>query len=97
WGDGSTSAGTIAGGPGTSPYTVSASHTYSATGAFTVTTTITDTGGSTSTATCPAVVQLAATGGRGPIDRFAAGMMLLAGLGLLGLGCLGLAWRRRKA
>ncbi len=97
WGDGSTSAGTIAGGPGTSPYTVSASHTYSATGAFTVTTTITDSGGASTTATCPAVVQLAATGGRGPVDRGAAGMMLLAGLGLLGLGCLGLAWRRRKA
>jgi hypothetical protein len=27
WGDGSTSSGTITGGPGTSAYTVSASHT----------------------------------------------------------------------
>ncbi len=52
WGDSSTSAGTISGGPGTTPYSVSGSHTYGSTGTFTVTTTITDVGGSTSTATC---------------------------------------------
>ena len=52
WGDSSTSAGTIAGGPGTAPYTVSGSHTYTSTGYFTVTTKVTDVGGSTTTATC---------------------------------------------
>jgi hypothetical protein len=96
WGDGSTSSGTIAGGPGTTGYTVSGSHTYSATGAFTVTTTITDTGGATSTATCPAVVQLPATGGGRPVESTVAELLLLTGLGLFGVGCLCLAWRRRR-
>src|SRR3989441_1844568 len=56
WGDSSSSSGTIAGGPSNAPYTVSGSHTYSTTGSFTVTTTINDTGGSTTTATCTVTV-----------------------------------------
>jgi len=56
WGDGTSSAGVITGGPGNLPYTVSGSHTYASTGFFTVTTTITDVGGSTTTATCSNVL-----------------------------------------
>ena len=65
WGDSSTSAGTITGGPGTTPYSVSGSHTYASTGYFTVTTTITDVGGSTSTATCSKVLVFAFAPGGG--------------------------------
>lgn len=56
WGDHSSSTGTIAGGPGLVPYDVSGSHTYSSTGSFTVTTTINDDGGATTTATCTVLV-----------------------------------------
>lgn len=49
WGDSSTSAGTISGGPGSGPYTVSGTHTYSTTGTFTITTTINDDSDSTTT------------------------------------------------
>jgi hypothetical protein len=56
WGDGSSSAATIAGGPGTGPYTVTGSHTYLSTGPFTIKTKIDDAGGSTTTATCQTVV-----------------------------------------
>src|SRR3989442_8694087 len=62
WGDSSSSSGTIAGGPGNAPYTVSGSHTYSSTGPFTVTTKINDTGGSTTTATCTVTVVPFASG-----------------------------------
>jgi hypothetical protein len=65
WGDSSSSAGTITGGPGTTLYTVSGSHTYASTGYFTVTTTITDVGGSTSTATCTKVLVFAFAPGGG--------------------------------
>ncbi|HYR15729.1 MAG TPA: hypothetical protein VEQ67_16160, partial [Mycobacterium sp.] len=56
WGDGTSSAGVITGGPGNLPYTVSGSHNYASTGFFTVTTTITDVGGSSTTATCSSVL-----------------------------------------
>lgn len=36
WGDGSSTTGTISGGPGTAPYTVHGSHIYATTGFFTV-------------------------------------------------------------
>jgi hypothetical protein len=52
WGDGTSSPGTITGGPSNLPYTVTGTHTYTSTGTFTVTTTINDVGGSTTTATC---------------------------------------------
>jgi hypothetical protein len=52
WGDASSSAGTISGGPGAGPYTVSGSHTYASTGTFTITTFIKDDGGATDTAIC---------------------------------------------
>jgi len=55
WGDSSTSPGTISGGPGNGPYTVSGTHTYTSTGFFTVTTTITD-HPSTTAATCKVLV-----------------------------------------
>ncbi|MGZ6637137.1 MAG: hypothetical protein ACXVII_30020 [Solirubrobacteraceae bacterium] len=43
WGDASPiSSGTISGGPGPGPYTISGNHTYTSTGFFTVTTTVTD-------------------------------------------------------
>jgi hypothetical protein len=64
WGDGSSSSGVVAGGPGNAPYTVTGSHTYASTGFFTVTTTINDVGGSTTTATCNGVLVFAfASGG----------------------------------
>jgi hypothetical protein len=56
WGDGSSSAGSIAGGPGLAPYAVAGSHSYTTTGTFTITTTINDVGGSTTTATCHVIV-----------------------------------------
>jgi uncharacterized repeat protein (TIGR01451 family) len=51
WGDTSSSAGTITGADG-GPYTVTGIHTYATTGNFTITTTITDVGGSTVTTSC---------------------------------------------
>ena len=65
WGDSTTSAGTVSGGPGTSPYTVSGSHTCTSTGYFNVSTTITDDGGSTTTATCTRILVFAFAPGRG--------------------------------
>jgi hypothetical protein len=62
WGDSTSSPGTIVGGPGNAPYTVSGSHTYTSTGTFTVTTTINDIGGSTTTARCSVIVFAFATG-----------------------------------
>lgn len=56
WGDGTESAGTVSAGTGSGPYTVSGSHAYSSTGPFTITTTITDAGGSTTVATCRTLV-----------------------------------------
>jgi hypothetical protein len=55
WGDTTSSAGTVTGGPGNGPYTVSGTHTYASTGVFTITTTITD-HPATATATCQVVV-----------------------------------------
>jgi len=51
WGDGTVTAGTVSG-PNGGPYTVSGSHTYAATGIFTITTTIHDVGGSMATTSC---------------------------------------------
>ena len=56
WGDGTTSAGTVTGAGGNAPYTVSGSHTYSSTGPVTITTTITDVGGSKTIASCKETV-----------------------------------------
>src|ERR1700694_1348745 len=52
WGDGSSSAGAIAGGPGNAPYTVSGTHTYAVPGFYTITTTINDVGGSSLRVSC---------------------------------------------
>ena len=65
WGDGTSSAGAISGGPGTAPYTVSGSHTYTSTGFFTVKTAIADDGGSTTAATCANVLVFAFAPGGG--------------------------------
>lgn len=50
WGDGTTTTGTVVGAAGS--FTVNGAHTYTTAGPFTVTTTIKDDGGSTTTATC---------------------------------------------
>jgi hypothetical protein len=63
WGDSTSSAGTIGPGTGSGPYTVTGTHTYSATGPFTITTTIKDVGGSQSVASCQTVVFAFAPGG----------------------------------
>jgi hypothetical protein len=63
WGDGSSSTGTVSGGPGTATYTVSGSHAYLTTGVFTITTAVADDGGSKTTATCSVVVFAFAPGG----------------------------------
>ena len=62
WGDSSSSPGTIAGGPGNAPYTVSGTHTYASTGTFLITTTIADVDGSTTTTpACPVTIFAFAT------------------------------------
>ncbi len=65
WGDGSSSTGTISGGPGTAPYTVKGSHTYTTTGFFDVKTMIDDDGGSSTKATCSNVLVFAFAPGGG--------------------------------
>jgi len=62
WGDSSSSPGTITGGPGNAPYTVSGTHTYASTGTFLITTTINDVdGSSTTTPACSVTVFAFAT------------------------------------
>jgi len=61
WGDASSSSGTIAGGPGLTPYAVSGTHTYGSTGTFTVTTTVTDVGGASAKVPCQLIVFAFAT------------------------------------
>jgi hypothetical protein len=56
WGDTTSSTGTVGGGPGLVTYVVSGTHNYSSTGTFTVTTTITDIGGSTTSVKCQLIV-----------------------------------------
>jgi hypothetical protein len=63
WGDSSSSSGTVSLGTGPGPYTVSGSHAYTSTGPFTITTTITDVGGSQTVATCKTLVFAFAPGG----------------------------------
>jgi hypothetical protein len=65
WGDASSSPPppvTISGGPGSGPYTVNGTHTYSSTGLFTITTTITDDGGATDTTSCKVFIGAFPTG-----------------------------------
>jgi hypothetical protein len=61
WGDASSSSGTVSGSGGS--YTVSGSHTYASTGPVTITTTITDDGGSTASASCSVLIFGTAAGG----------------------------------
>src|SRR5204862_5203436 len=63
WGDSSSSSGTVSPGSGSGPYTVSASHTFTSTGPFTITTTINDAGGSRTVAKCQTFVFAFAPGG----------------------------------
>jgi len=63
WGDGTESAGVVSAGEGHGPYTVSGSHTYSFTGPVTITTKITDDGGSKTVASCSTVVFAFPAGG----------------------------------
>jgi YVTN family beta-propeller protein len=63
WGDSSSSPGTITGGPGNAPYTVTGTHTYSSTGTFLISTTIADVDGSTTTTpACSVIIFAFATG-----------------------------------
>jgi hypothetical protein len=79
WGDGNTTAGTVAGGGGA--FTVSGTHTYAASGAFSVTVTLTDDapGTATATVTSPANVAVA------PINILSVPALDLRGLLLLAL------------
>ena len=63
WGDGSSSTGSVSGGPGNGPYTVGGSHTYASTGPVTITITINDVGGSTATTRCTVLVFGTSAGG----------------------------------
>jgi len=63
WGDGTESSGVVGAGEGHGPYTVSGSHAYGLTGPVTITTTITDVGGSRTVARCSTVVFVFPTGG----------------------------------
>jgi hypothetical protein len=65
WGDGSpSSAGTVSGSPG-GPFSVSGSHSYSTTGPKSISVTVNDVGGSTSSLTCSVLIYSSAssTGG----------------------------------
>ena len=62
WGDGSSGAGTVSV-TGVGAYAVDGSHTFPSTGRFTVTTTITDVGGSTASTSCSVVGFSFAPGG----------------------------------
>jgi hypothetical protein len=63
WGDSSSSPGTITGGPGNAPYTVTGTHTYSSTGTFLISTMIADVDGSTTTTpACSVTIFAFATG-----------------------------------
>jgi hypothetical protein len=55
WGDGSSSAGTVSG-PSGGPFTVNGTHTYTSTGPETITTTISDDGGSNARVSCSVVI-----------------------------------------
>jgi hypothetical protein len=55
WGDGSSSPGIVTG-PDGGPFTVSAAHSYGPTGKFNISTTIKDVGGSSASASCPALI-----------------------------------------
>jgi sugar lactone lactonase YvrE len=66
WGDGSpTTSGSIGGGPGLTPYTVSGNHSYAATGTYTITTTVKDDGGSMTTTSPPCSVLVFASAPEG--------------------------------
>lgn len=62
WGDGASSAGVVTG-PIGGPFSISGSHNYGSTGFFTITTSISDVGGSTASATCRMLVFAFAPGG----------------------------------
>jgi outer membrane protein assembly factor BamB len=81
WGDNSSSAGTVSGERGT--YTVGGSHQYSSAGYVTITTSITDAGGSTTSASCRMLVYLAPAGGGAFVigNRAASGSVSFWGAG----------------
>jgi Arylsulfotransferase (ASST) len=55
WGDGSSTQGAVSG-PDGSPFTISGAHTYATTGKFNITTSANDSGGATSSTSCPALI-----------------------------------------
>jgi hypothetical protein len=64
WGDTFSSAGVVTG-PNGGPYTVKGSHTYAASGVYTITTTVKDDGGKTATTSCSVTVFATAAPGGG--------------------------------
>jgi hypothetical protein len=84
WGDGTTSPGTVAGGGGTC--TVSGSHTYAASGTFTVTVTLADDAPGTATAAVASTANVSAA----PITAIPT--LDSRGLLVLGLGLIGAAF-----
>jgi len=54
-GDGSSTTGAVSG-PDGGPFTISGAHAYSATGKFNITTSVNDSGGATSSTSCPALI-----------------------------------------
>ena len=86
WGDGTTSAGTITGGP---TFLVSGNHTYAVGGTFTVSVTISDVAPNTGTAT----VTDTATGVVSPVPAMS--LPALAGFALLLAGVGGVLARKR--
>jgi hypothetical protein len=62
WGDLSSSSGTV-GGPNGGPFTVSGGHSYATTGTFTITVSIADVGGSTTSTSCRVLIFAGVAGG----------------------------------
>jgi hypothetical protein len=79
WGDSASSPGAVTGSGGS--YTVSGSHTYGSSGAFTVTTSVTDDDGNTASTRCNVVVYVFAPGGGAFVvgDKTATGSVMFWG------------------
>jgi PKD repeat protein len=88
WGDGNTTAGTVAGGGGT--FTVSGTHTYTSTGTFSVVVTLADDAPGTATATTTSTANVSAPIAVVPALDFR-GLLLLG----MALGAAGLYFLRR--
>src|SRR4029077_14902340 len=90
WGDATTTAGTVTGGGGT--FTVSGTHTYAASGPFSVTVTLADDPPGTATATATSTANVSANIAAVPTLDLR-GLLLLALS--LSVAALHLLWRKR--